>query len=416
MKRICIINIAGLSRRLGAQQTGLWVNSLVPAAGGAMRATLPAVGASVQASMTTGREPGQHGVVSGGVFRRQSKHLSLADRSNTLLSKKRFWHSRHLPQSPTVALVFWANPLAGGGDIVLGACTYACGCGKVSHQPAGLYDRIAETCGPFDCASMSGQTASWKSSQWIAKAAGEIWRSDRPDLMWVYLPGVDFELVRGGVVDNTASVGQALGEVDKWASQLAEAVGADGGEVVVVSDGGYSDVSRAVFPNLALRQAGLLRVKETPDGMAVDLEASDAIALVDHQIAHLYCADEDAADRASDVLAGLEGVDAVLPRSEVFSPGLGHDRAGERVAVARADAWFAPRWRRADGGLTKLGYDPCELICGDGVDESSVRASRGRADVPLEDSCFLAAASQLPAGREMCVTDLPEVLKKAMFE
>ena len=61
MKRICIIDIAGLSQRLIAQQSGLWVDSIVPAAGGAMRPTLPAVAASVQASMTTGREPGQHG-------------------------------------------------------------------------------------------------------------------------------------------------------------------------------------------------------------------------------------------------------------------------------------------------------------------------------------------------------------------
>ena len=416
MKRICIINIAGLSRRLVARQTGLWVDSLVPAAGGAMSPTLPAVGPSVQASMTTGREPGSHGVVSGGVFRRQSKHLSLADRSNTLLSKKRFWHSRHLPQSPTVALVFWANPLAGGGDIVLGANAYACCCGKVSHQPAGLYDRIVETCGPFDCNGVSGATASWKSSQWIAKAAGEIWRADKPDLMWVYLPGVNFELVRGGVVDNTASAGEALADVDQWARRLADAVLADGGEVVVVSDGGYTDVSTVSRPNIALRDAGLLSVKETPDGIEVDLEASDAIAMVDHQIAHLYCVDEDAADRAQTALADVEGIDAVLPRSEVFCSGLGHDRAGERVVIARGGAWLAPCWsapgeKLSDNGPT-LGYDPSIV----GVDETSVRASRGRADAAIEDACFLAAGSTLPAPREMCVTDLPEVLKKMMFE
>ncbi|MCP4374729.1 MAG: alkaline phosphatase family protein, partial [bacterium] len=94
MKRICIINIAGLSRRLISGRSGLWVDSLTPAAGGAMRPTLPAVASSVQASMTTGCEPGQHGVIAGGVFRRQSKHLSLSERSNTLLNKKRFWHGR----------------------------------------------------------------------------------------------------------------------------------------------------------------------------------------------------------------------------------------------------------------------------------------------------------------------------------
>ncbi|MDP6635820.1 MAG: alkaline phosphatase family protein [Phycisphaerae bacterium] len=427
MKRLCTIDIAGLSRRLVSQQTGLWVDSLTPGAGGAMRPTFPAVAPSVQASMTTGREPGRHGVVSGGVFRRQSKNLSLLERSNTLLRKKRFWRWRDLPQSPSVALVFWSNPLAGGGDIVLGASTYACQCGKVSHQPLGLYDRIAETCGQFDCDTVSGLTASWKGSQWIASAAGEIWRTDKPDLMWVYLPGVDFELVRGGVVDNTASAGEALADVDQYASRLAEAVRADGGEVVVVSNGGYSDVSHAACPNRILRDAGLLAVRETPDGIDVDIESSQALALVDHQFAHLYCVDEAAADRAADALADMEGLDAILPRSEVFCSGLGHDRAGERVAVARPEAWFAPRWMRSDEQRTgekapaPLGYDPCELICSDsapkvGAEESSVRASRGRSDVSLEDSCFLAATCPLPTPQEMCVTDLPDVLKKVMFE
>ena len=414
MKRICIIDIAGLSRRLVAKQSGLWVDSIVPAAGGAMRPTLPAVSASVQASMTTGRDPGQHGVVAGGVFRRQSKYLSLAERSNTLLSKKRFWHARDLPEPPTVALVFWSNPLAGGADIVLGAGTYACHCGKVSHQPVGLYDRLAETCGEFDCDSISGPTASWRGAEWIAIAAGEIWSGDKPDLMWVYMPGVDFELVRGGVVDNTASAVEALGAVDKWARRLADVVCGDGGEVVVVSDGGYSDVTLAACPNLALRDAGLLAVKETPDGMEVDIETSDAIALVDHQFAHLYCAGEAAADRAADALADMEGIDTILPRSEVFCPGLGHDRAGERVAIARSDAWFAQRWCRSDedGPPAALGYDPSVI----GVDESAVRASRGRGDVSLEDSCFLAATCPLPAPHEMCVTDLPDVLRKVMFD
>jgi len=416
MKRICIINIAGLSRRLTAGRDDLWVSSLSAPSGGAMAPTLPAVASSVQASMTTGCRPGKHGIIAGGVFRRQSGSLSLADRSNTLLNTKRFWHARALPEAPKVALVFWSNPLAGGGDIVLGTAAYACQCGKVSHQPMGLYDRLAETCGQFDCGLISGPTASWRGAEWIANASDEIWRSDEPDLMWVNLPGIDFELIRGGVIDNCASLEQALVDVDNRARGLADSVRDGGGQVVVVSDGGYVDVSQAIRPNVALRDAGLLIVGESPDGPVVDIEASRAVALADHQVAHLYCRGERAADEAAEVLSGLEGIDSIAPRSELFCPGLGHDRAGERVATARPKAWFSPR----AGSAGKLGFDPCELISNGGAncsaDESLVRASRGRADVSLDDSCFLAATDPLETPREMCVTDLPDVLKKVMFE
>jgi hypothetical protein len=82
---------------------------------------------------------------------------------------------------------------------------------------------------------------------------------------------------------------------------------------------------------------------------------------------------------------------------------------------------MAPRWCSADEKLTPqaaqspLGYDPCELIS-DQADETSVRASRGLVDGSPETACFLGATFQLPAPQEMCVTELPDVLKKVMFE
>ncbi|MCP4374655.1 MAG: alkaline phosphatase family protein, partial [bacterium] len=228
----------------------------------------------------------------------------------------------------------------------------------------------------------------------------------------VHLPGVDFELLRGGVVENTASVDEALSAVDKWAHQLADVFCDDGGEVVVVSDGGYTDVSMAVYPNLALRQAGLLSVRETSEGLEVDIESSEVIAMCDHQIAHLYCNCEASADRAAAALAEIDGIDAILPRSEVFCTGLGHDRAGERVVLAKPNAWFAPGLQCDEGCSTILGYDPSSI----GLDATSVRASRGRGGLAPEDSCFLGATCDLPAPQEMCVTDLPDMLKKVMFE
>ncbi len=395
---------------------------------GAMRPTFPAVCPSVQASMTTGRAPGAHGVVGGGVYRRQAQEVSFAERSNTLLSKKRFWHARDLPGAPKVSLVFWSNPLAGGADVVVGAATYGCYCGGVSHHPLGLYEDLAEALGPFDVDSLHGPSASFAAGQWIGRAAEEVWRSGRPDLQWVYLPGVDFELVRGGL--SAGSVLEAMIALDGLAERLAAVVRQDGGEVVIVSDGGYVDVCRAASPNIRLREAGLLTVRQGEQGEMTDLHNSRAFAMVDHQFAHVYCLDQRAEDEAAEVLGALDGVDAVLSCDEAFCEGLGHDRAGERVLVADADAWFAYRWwpdgheAAAVAGRFdaegKCGYDPCELLPGgdDGgfdCDESHVRASRGRVDIEPADGCVLGATCDLEAGGGLCVTDLPGVLQRLMF-
>ena len=75
MNRICVINISGASCDLVRNDGQLWIGSL-PFSPRPMEATFPALAASVQASMTTGAEPGEHGIVAGGLFRRESRTVS----------------------------------------------------------------------------------------------------------------------------------------------------------------------------------------------------------------------------------------------------------------------------------------------------------------------------------------------------
>jgi len=391
-------------------------------------ATFPAVAASVQASMTTGVQPGAHGVVAGGIFRRQHRAFSLDERSNTLLNKKRFWHSRHLPRRPKVAMLFWSNPLAGAADAVIGASTYGPLPQLVADQPRGLYQRLADQIGPFDPRLVRGPGASWRAGEWIASAAAAIWRQLKPDLQWVYLPGANFEATRHG--PQSAELLEAVSKIDGLARGLSEAVAASGGETLVVSDGGYVAVRRTALPNAALREAGLLKVRPGHAGEELDLVSSRAFALVDHQVAHVYCDDEAAAHEAADVLAGLEGVATVCPREELFCPGLGHDRAGEMIALAEPDAWLAYPWWEPDqpapalayqaDAVGKCGYDPCELFAGrEGgkidPDLGNVRASRGLVSTPVADQCVLGATCKLPGEIGPAVTDVPEVLRRILF-
>lgn len=429
MKRICVIDVAGLSPRL-LDTTGQhpWLDQL-PLSARPAKPVSPALRAVVQASMTTGKQPGEHGVVAGGVYRRQAGALSLEERSNSLLTKKRFWHAKALPARPKVALVFWANPLAGAADWVLGATSYDSHHANISEQPVDMYAEVTEEIGQANLDEFQGPGASWRCSEWIASAARVIWKTRKPDLMWVYLPGIDFELVRHGVESDEAKL--AVRQLDRICATLHEAVVGDDGVTVVCSDGGYVNVSQVGHPNRLLREAGLLAARDTESGELIDFQATEAFALTDHQVAHLYCRTEDVADKAAEILSADPAIESVVPRQEVFCSGMGHDRAGERVIFARADAWLDYRWWPVDqrppvfaehpGVPGRLGYDPCELLPGgDGrrldLDLSHVKASRGRVDDDPRDWCLLAASQSIALTDQPVVTDLPQLLQGVMFQ
>jgi predicted AlkP superfamily pyrophosphatase or phosphodiesterase len=433
--RVCVIDIAGASARL-IEQTGagkLWLRSLVTPPS-PMRSVMPALTATVHASMTTGAGVGTHGVVAGGIFRRQSAGVSLSERSNTLLNKKRFWHARRLPRMLKTALVFWSNPLAGAADYVVGCHTYVPGRHNVPDQPAGLYAEIARAGGEFDLSMLYGPSATWRCCQWISAAARHVWATRKPDLQWVYMPGVNFECVRHGPESEQAA--EALRQVDALAAQLAQDVQADGSAVVVVSNGGYVPVHRAANPNYQLRQAGLLKLAQGEGGTFIDLGASRAFAMVDHQVAHVFCQDESVRSEAAAAVAQDPAVAAVLPREDLVGPGLGRDRAGELMALAAPDAWMsfcwwgagedAPEVARRFDPTGKCGYDPCELLPappgssdgGDGIAAidsapQRVRGSRGLVSVPPADQCFWASSADIPAPAD--VTGVAQAILEAVF-
>jgi hypothetical protein len=356
------------------------------------------------------------------VYRRQSRSVSLEERSNTLLTKKRFWHARSLGTPPKVALVFWSNPLAGAADFVLGSMTYGCRCGRVSSHPVGLYEQIIEAAGEMDLSQFQGPGASWRTSEWISAAAGELWDQRKPELMCVTLPGLDYEIVRHGL--DSEEVSLALKQMARITEGLMRKVADSDGLSVVVSDGGYVSVSRVAHPNLRLREAGLLETRRTECGQVIDFEKSRAFALADHQVAQIYCNNEEDIDLAAAAVAADEAIDSVVSRDDLLDTGLGHDRAGERIALADPDAWVSYRWWAPDEPVPacaeytdcghKGGYDPCELIPDEkgnmDLNESRVRASRGRVSNDPGDWCLLGGTTPLSLPNDPAVTDLPDIL------
>jgi hypothetical protein len=161
-------------------------------------------------------------------------------------------------------------------------------------------------------------------------------------------------------------------ELDDAAGPLLEAAEAIGARVWVVSEYGHVDVSRPVLPNRALREAGLLAVRRGPFGEQLDLYASRAFAVCDHQLAHVYVSNPADMPRVRDVLAPLPGVARVLIGEERHDFGLHHQRSGEVILLSEPNAWFAypfwledtaaPDYARAVAIHAKPGFDPCELF------------------------------------------------------
>jgi predicted AlkP superfamily pyrophosphatase or phosphodiesterase len=195
-------------------------------------------------------------------------------------------------------------------------------------------------------------------------------KDERPDLNLVYLPHLDYDPQRFG--PQSSDLPRLVKELDDACTPLLDAAQSLGARVWVVSEYGHIQVNRTVLPNRALRKAGLLAVRPGPFGEQLDTFESRALAVCDHQVAHVYVSDPADLERTRDVLADLPGVARVLAGEERKELDLIHERSGELIALATPDAWFAypfweddrlaPDYARTVDIHRKPGYDPCELF------------------------------------------------------
>lgn len=354
MPRLCILNVVGLTPRLLSFAPRL--SSLGRAR--PWKSPLPAVTLTSQATMLTGLAPSDHGIVGNGWLYRDTMEVRFWQQSFSLLRGDPFYAGFR-----TAKMFWWFNQ---GAPVAWGVTPkphYGCDGSKVF----GIIDRtgcdLEARLGPFPFPAFWGPAAGLSSSEWIARASALVLRERTPDLTLVYLPHLDYDYQRHGPGDPAR-----VAEVDACAGIVIDAAREIGAEVVVVSEYGLVPVSRPVYINRALRRAGWLAVRDGPFGEMLDTFESKAFAVADHQLAHLYVRGVP----PSEVRAAVEKLEGV---ARVADPGeleLDHPRAGELVALAEPDAWFAyPYWlddaRAPDFAPTvdihrKPGYDPCELF------------------------------------------------------
>jgi predicted AlkP superfamily pyrophosphatase or phosphodiesterase len=434
MQRTLVINCAALSRdyladadvapALHALATDGQLLDLVP--------SLPALTCSVQATLTTGVSPAEHGIVANGFYDRDLAEVRFWEQSAGLVQKPRAWSNRS--DKPTVAMLFWQNSLYADVDCMITPKPMHTEEGLLNDctsRPAGLYAELREQLGEFPLHHYWGPMAALPSSQWIAKATEHVWRTMTPDLCLTYLPHLDYNTQRLG--PDAAGLADDIRALDALVGRLAEMARADGGRVIVLSEYSLSPVGRAVALNRVLRDAGLLSLRELGDREYLDTGGCRAFAMVDHQVAHIYfppgsdgAPGADVADVAR-LLDETDGVAEVLDRPAQADRGIDHPRSGELIAVADSDAWFsyywwldddrAPAFARTVDIHQKPGYDPVELFADPAtrsipLDASLVRGSHGRTGGDDPKGIFLAADPLPPLDGQTSIdaTDIVTIL------
>jgi predicted AlkP superfamily pyrophosphatase or phosphodiesterase len=236
--------------------------------------------------------------------------------------------------------------------------------------PAGLRDELTALQGDFPLFNYWGPTAGIASTSWIAQASRYVLDRRSPDLTFIYVPHLDYDLQRYGP-DSPQAV-RAAREADAALGPLLDDLRDRGTTVIALSEYGIAPVRRPVDINRALRREGLLSVYVQRGMEYLDPHTSRAFAVADHQVAHVYVADPSDLPRVRDTLKATAGVDMVLDRIQQADFGIDHPNAGELVTVAEPDAWFtyyywldddrAPDFARGVEIHRKPGYDPVELF------------------------------------------------------
>jgi predicted AlkP superfamily pyrophosphatase or phosphodiesterase len=421
---------------------------------------VPAVTCSAQASMLTGKAPRDHGIVANGWLFRETGEIRFWQQSNFLLQAEPVYATarrmaRDRGRSLRIAKLFWWFNQGAAIDISVTPKPYYGADGNkvfgITGTPEDLPDRLERALGKFPFHTFWGPSAGLPCTQWIAQAAARILSQEHPDLLLIYLPHLDYDPQRYG--PSHCDMPRLIGELDAACEPLLDEARTAGARVWVVSEYGHCDVSRPVLPNRVLRKARLLSVRPGPFGEMLDTFASQAFAVCDHQLAHVYVAQGALIQAVADQIREVPGVSRVLAGPQRAEVGLDHPRSGELIILSEPDSWFAyaywlddrhaPDFARTVDIHRKPGYDPCELFFDPGLpwakgrvlrrlvqkklgfrtlfdvvplDPTLVRGSHGLPAQSLEDKPLLIADGPRPQGRDrLAMTEVRRLVLEALI-
>jgi len=409
-KHLIVVDIAGLEPGLISEDRTPNICSLSAKGEFArVRPVFPAVTCTSQASMLSGTYPRQHGIISNGLYDRQTHTVSFWEQSSSLVQAEKVWDiAKRGGSGRTTAVLFWQNTMYADADIVLTPRPLHMEDRMIMwcySRPPGLYEKISYEIGKFDLSTYWGPLASNKSSEWIGKASELVLERQKPNILFTYIPHLDYIFQREGIFPKNLKeeirfVDNIVGNIMKKTIDLGIR---DQTQFVILSEYGFSDVTSDIPINRVFREHGLLAVREIEGREYIDFEYSLAFAMVDHQVAHIYVRGT-GVQQVKRILDAIEGIDTVLDEEGKKLMNIDHERSGDLIAISDKDRWFSYYWwfeeeksppfaNRVDIHR-KPGYDPSELFIDSKTNRiplngKMVKASHGR--VPsLSDGAGLA--------------------------
>ncbi len=455
MHKTVVLNVVGLTPSMvggGMPALSAWAQRGTTAR---IKSAFPAVTCSAQSDYLTGRYPESHGIVGNGWYDRADAEIRFWKQSNLLVRGPKIWDTaRAIDPAFTCANLFWWFNMYSGADYsVTPRPMYPADGRKIPDvytAPSGLRDELQAALGTFPLFEFWGPRAGIRSTAWIADAARHVDRKFNPTLTLVYLPHLDYNLQRVGPGPAAA---EDLRQIDAVCGSLIQHYESAGAQVIVLSEYGIREVSMPVHLNRVLREHGLLAVRDEMGREMLDPGASAAFAVADHQVAHIYVNNGRRLDEVRAIVEKVPGVDAVLGPAEKASCHVGHDRAGELIAVAAPHAWFtyyfwlddshAPDFARTVEIHRKPGYDPVELFLDPAIripqltvgwklmkrkaglrslldviplDATLVRGSHGRQTGPDEEGpVFISTAKDLVPASPINSVDVHDLILSHLF-
>jgi predicted AlkP superfamily pyrophosphatase or phosphodiesterase len=336
----------------------------------------PCLAAPAFATLVTGTGADVHGIVGDAYYDRFTGRVLSRPFPDSAVIGPKLWE-RLKGSRPGARCLAWFTPNLRDADLDVAAWIDADD--ELTTRPEGLAAELVARHGAYPAprSDPTGEPLRLEATAWILKTAAATIASQKPELALVRIPYLGQVARRYGPDGREAS--RAVRELERHLAPFLAALPRDS-LVVAVTESVATPVLEPLYPNLVLRGLGLMAIVPHPDGgQDVELAASAAFAVADHQICHIYVNDPGVAATVTSTFAGAAdfGIAAVVngPRRRRY--GLDHPHAGDVVLIATPERWFAPDWWQRDAERPAHPGRGSGLAVGGGLDPKKVCGSLG---------------------------------------